>query len=116
MSPAVPAPAGRLTGTCSDCGKVFWVDQGHSCSGRSCACAAELADLRAQLDELRSDMGALDRGLVRVGKTASRGLKLATDIKDGVDDVHRRLLASRTAQLTPEQRRAQFKLVRGDAA
>jgi hypothetical protein len=24
-----------LTGVCSNCGQVFWVDEGHSCSGRT---------------------------------------------------------------------------------
>lgn len=105
--------SGPLTAVCSDCGSVFFADQGHSCSGRSCAGCATLA---AELAQLREDVAALDRGLVAAAGIAGKGLKLATDIKDGVDDVHRRLLASRTAQLTPEQRRAQFELIRGDAA
>lgn len=25
---------GRLTGMCTECGGVFWIDEGHSCSGR----------------------------------------------------------------------------------
>lgn len=27
---------GRLTGVCSDCGTVFWADEGHAC-GREAA-------------------------------------------------------------------------------
>jgi hypothetical protein len=28
-----PEPA-RLTGSCSDCGAVFYLDEGHACSAR----------------------------------------------------------------------------------
>lgn len=43
---AAARPAARLaaglevTGVCSDCGAVFFVDEGHSCSRRSRAAAA----------------------------------------------------------------------------
>lgn len=27
-------PGDRVTGNCNDCGEIFFLDEGHTCSGR----------------------------------------------------------------------------------
>lgn len=108
-----PTTSGPLTAICSDCGSVFWADQGHSCSGRPCSSCAAVA---AELAQLREDVAAMDRGLARTGEIAAKSLKLATEVREGINDWHEDAVASRLARQTPEQRRAQFELIRGDAA
>jgi hypothetical protein len=66
-----------MTAACHRCGAVYWVVDGHRCSGRACASLPRRRASAAEIAALREDMAALDRGILAAAEPGAVALELA---------------------------------------